>query len=377
MKSHLRLALLAGLFPASALATDAYSLDVYGELVRYRTQHHGAARTFNGSTSQFLAKLLNDPLSPYSSLEKAPAFTNEIWWPRFVYSLPTSTDNAFDETLDALQWQTGVTKARPGIELTVGDDAITAFRGREVAANALKAGVDADIFWKARDMNGSLLTEAAGHAVALQILRDQMRYNDPAHYDALAIKPDVLKRYLAQTNPDRISEYDQRYLADLLRHALATRYAAPGSGTQRRQLPAVYRVARVAAAYSDARGYYNSNGYCAGTEPRPGEPTGEDSLAYHRPLCFIAATDRSVQAWFRRELRLEASGARLHEEGHHGFSHVLHWLGTVLVLIDFAAFIETADALIAEDLAAEGAIPEEDAAIASERATRLTCRIHP
>jgi hypothetical protein len=374
MKSLTRLAILAGLFPAFALAADANSLDVYRELVRYRTQHVGAARAFNGTTSQFLAKFLSDPGSPYSGLNNAPTFTNEVWWPAFVFSLPEFGDNAFDATLDALQWQTGLTKARPGIEVAVDDDAVAAFRGREAAANALKAGVDADIFWKARDMNGSIVTEAAGHAVALQILRDQMRRNAPELYDALAIKPDVLQRYLAQTDPQEIPEYDHRYLADLLRHALSTRGHALDTGNGRR-LPAVYRVARVAAAYSDAQGYYNSDGYCAGNEPRSGEPTDSTATDYHRPLCFIAATDRAVQGWFRRQLRLEASGPRVHEQHSEGFSHLLHWLGTVLILVDFAAFIETTEAVIADDLVTEGSITEEDATLASERATRLTCRI--
>ncbi|NID16147.1 hypothetical protein [Luteibacter yeojuensis] len=373
MKSLFRLAVFASLFPLSSQAGDLPSLDAYKELVRFRVQDTKANEVFAGTTGEFLAQLLVVPSSPYSDLVEYPRMTNEVWWPTFIDSLPTRLPDAERSFLGLLQWQVGLSKARPGIEVAASDEAVAAYRGMQSAASALKAEVDPDIFWKARDMNGSHYAQAAGEAVALQILRDQMRRNDPATYGSRAIWPDVLSRYLEQTDPEAISNRDRNYLGGLVRQAI-TSMPSFGDGASRSGLPVVYRVARVAAAYADAEGYVMVGGYCTGNEPRSDLPHQWPRKA--EPLCFVAANDRAVRAWYRQQLHLETI-SRPPEIEHSGLSRLMHWIGAALLVADFAAFIEVADSLIADDMLSEGLIEEEDAALAGERAERLTCGGNP
>lgn len=370
MKSFQGIALVAFLLPSAAGASP--NVDVYRELVRYRTNDVGVSGAFAQNTQHFVAQFLDDPGSPYSELNDFPEVANEVWWPDFAEGLPVPGPDKVASALTALQRQMGLTKARPGRDVVLDQSLIDRFHGQwKVAANAGKAGVDPDIFWHAWDMNNSLPSVAAGYAVALQILRNQIASNDPSDYGRMAIRPEVLSRYMDQRNPELISEYDQRYLASLLRYALA-HPAAAIHAKNGDSLPAAYRVARVAAGYIDASydfGYCESTDFHAMPAPdysKPGAPT---------PLCLVEATDRAVQSWYRRQLRADAAGFRKDVGGESGFSHLLHIATTVLLLIDFAGFVEVIDAVVAGDLAAEGAISEADAEFAGERANRLTCRI--
>jgi hypothetical protein len=96
-------------------------------------------------------------------------------------------------------------------------------------------------------------------------------------------------------------------------------------------------------------------------------------MEYHQPLCFIAATDRAVQSWYRRELRQEE--ALLHHRGHTESSPVMHLIIGVLAWVDVVSFIEIVEAVVAEDLVSIGTLDEADAEFAANRSTRLTCRI--
>jgi hypothetical protein len=377
MKSPLRLACLAALLPAPAFAAEPTTVDVYRELVRSRTAAVGVENALDYDTRRFRSIFLENPDSQYSNLRDDPPILNAIWWYDFVDNLAIDTSDKGGEALTMLQWQSGFTKARPGVDVAVDAEAAWAYRGREAAANAIKAGVDVDIFWKARDMNGAMSTAAAGYAVALQLLRDQVRSHAPESYEARGIKPGVLARYLRLDNPQNLDEGDQDYLADLLRHAVSKQgFTVDADG--HRQLPAAYRVARVAAAYADAGGYLNPYGYCRGNEPRPEEPGGWDDTAYGGPLCFIAATDRAVQAWFRRQMRHEASSVRsAHQRGDRSAGDARLRLANVLLLVDLAGFVEIGTAALVEEMGAEGALAEDEVAIAEERVNQLTCRIRP
>jgi hypothetical protein len=371
MKSHLRLAFLAGLLPLAATAAD--SRDIYRDFVRFRSQHLGADRAFDSTTHGFLGQLVDDPTAFYTELSGTPRITNEIWWSLFLDGIPGDPALASRSALEALKWQSGLSKARPGVDVLVDDKAIAAYGNREAAANARKAGVDPDIFLKAADMNGTMKTVAAGYAVALQIVRDQMKAYQPADYARRAIRPDVLDRYMKQTYPERITEYDERYLQDILRYEIGRNGSATDAGS-RHALPAAYRVARTAAAYADRAGYISSRSYCAINEPAAWLPRNAEAWQYSQPLCFIAATDRAVQSWYRHELRREK--AALHQRGHAASSPVMHLIGTVLALVDVVSFIEVVEAVVAEDLASAGAIDEAGAEFASNRSTRLACRIN-
>ncbi|WP_213949828.1 hypothetical protein [Luteibacter sp. dw_328] len=375
MKPLLRLACLAALLPGPALAAGQTTVDVYRELIRYRAATVGAEKAFGYDTHAYVSKFLDNPDSLYSDLRIDPPITNEIWWYDFVDSLPIDATEKSDAALDMLQWQGGFTKARIGIDVVVDKASVRAYRGEYAAASAIKAGVDADIFLKAWDMNGRMTTIGAGHAVALQLLRHQVRSNAPETYDALGIKPGVLSRYLQQNNPEKIDAFDQAYLADLLRYALSRQdFTIDTDG--HRQLPAAYRVARVAAAFADAGGYLNPHGYCRGNDPHPDEPTRADAIDDNRPLCFVAATDRAVQSWFRRQMRHEASLIRkAHENRDETATRLMAWFSGALLLIDLAGFVEMGEAGLLGEMSAEGAIPEEEAAYAEERANQLTCRL--
>jgi hypothetical protein len=142
------------------------------------------------------------------------------------------------------------------------------------------------------------------------------------------------------------------------------------------QLPAAYRVARVAAAYADAGGYFNSEGYCKGTEVNEKAPSGAKAFDDNTPLCFVAATDRAVQSWFRRQMRHEEASVRsAHNSPDEAERRVQFWFSAVLTLVDIAGFVEFAEAGLVDELSAEGALTEEEAAFAEERASQLTCRI--
>jgi hypothetical protein len=369
MKSIVRLAVMALLvsLPEFAIATTP-PVDVHRELVRYRAVKHGISRALAHNTHRFVSMFLEDPTSPYSDIDGRPSITNELWWHAFIDSLPIDAADKNRAALETLQWQLGLTKARPGIEVAVSESLAKLYRGKEAAASALKAGVDADIFWKARDMNGTLSAVAAGYAVALQLLRDKVNSVQPARYAAMGIKPNVLARYLRQDRPDAISEYDTQYLDDLLRYAINDGHLTIDAKGDR-QLPAHFRVARVAAAYADAAGYFTGP-TCAGNAP-----AGQSTMPAIGQLCLIAATDRAVHAWYRQEKHRQTETLRLHRSQHearHGFFTLVT---VVLALADLAAFLEPIEASFVDELASSGELAEADAEFASNRSNRLTCRI--
>jgi hypothetical protein len=360
-------ALCAGLF--LSVAASATSVDVYAEYVKARSSMpSGSADDRFPDTASFLGEFLKDPSSPYSPLAKKPASIRAPWWNDFARRIVPGTPDARDLALGRLQRFMGLTKARPGIEIAGAEEKAAAFNGREAAASAIKASVDADIFWKARDLNGTI-SAAAAHAVAMQLLRDAMRDSPQDSWEAQGLKADVLQRMLTTDSPDFVSEEDDRYLGDLLAYAIQTRQASsPG-------VQAVYRVARVAAAYTDAQGYFGEGGFCQNDEPRTDQPTDATALDDHRPLCFIAATDRGVHAWFRGQLRLDTSGARIHENSHNGFERVAYWLGAVLPVVDLVAFVELANAAVADELVEAEAVEASEAEDIRGRAERLACGV--
>jgi hypothetical protein len=401
MKPLLRLACLAALLPLPAYATDPMSVDVYRELIRHRTADLGVDKALDYDTREYVSRFLVNPDSSYSDLRTDPPIVNEVWWYDFVDGLAIDAPDKSSAALAMLQWQGGFTKARfkdlgapDDPDTTAGDvdvvvDDLSArsyarygargksntLRNPNAAANAIKARVDADIYLKAWDLNGALTTVAAGHAVALQILREQVLNNPPETHEARGIMGDVLTRYLKQDSPERISENDLAYLADILRFALSD-HSVEVDEHGKMQLPAAYRVARVAAAYADASGYFASERYCDGNKPGKNALSGPGTIDYHAPLCFVAATERAVQSWFRKQMRQEEASVRsAHNSPDEAERRVHFWFNTVLTLVDVAAFVEFAEAHIVSELSTEGALSEEEAAIAEERAAQLTCRI--
>lgn len=361
----LPLAIAVGLLPFTAIASTPDVIETY---VRSRASVETSPERFQ-DTPAFLAAFLAQPASPYSELIDTPTDINELWWIDFTSEL-LGRDGDSEAALALLQKAAGLTKARPGIDVTVSTEDIATYRGAEAAAAAIKAGIDPDIYGKALDLNHPRITAAAGQAVALQILREHIRRYDADEREARGIRADVFARVMSAPNKYSVREDDDRYLGSLLRMAVEQPY------TQGDALPTVYRVARTAASYKDRTGYFGSP-LCTGSGAAQHMPTNYvDALADHRPLCFMAATDRAVHAWFREELRLEASGERIHENHHEGWARLLHWLGAVLTLADMASLLEFTNAAIAGDLVETGALAVEDGEAIAERNSHLICKAH-
>ena len=360
-------ALLAALLPAVALA--AAPPNVYSEYAKARAAYGSHATPFR-DTPAFLAAYLQDPRSAYSELVDKPDDTNALWWFDFADAVvPGATDPAA-AALASLQRATGLTKARPGIDIAVTDAQAAAYHGREAAAGALKAGIDVDIFWKARDLNGGQITAAAGHAVAMQMIRDSSRATPPVEWDARGIQVDVLQRLLATNRPDTLREDDDRYLGAVLNDAIAQNEVSPTG------LPTIYRVSRVAAAYADAKGYAGSRLCSNGTAPHPVMPTDlVTALQDHRPLCFVAATDRATHAWFRGQRHADLAGLNFNVHHHEGWQRLGHWLGVVLAITDLATFFEAANASVANELVEAGTLEADAAEAAEARHLQLTCGV--
>lgn len=365
MMSIRRCAVLACLIPFPTLASHTQDPEVYAAIVGHRVKHSGAAAAFSGSTDAFLGDLLVTPASPFSDLKAEPSIVKSGWWKAMSEKLFPRAENPAAKALQALQTQMGLTKARPGVDYPVDPHVAALYRGAYPAAQAIKAGVDPDIFWQARTLNGSQFAEAAGEAVALQILRDQMKRNDASAYTAMAIRPEVFSRYMSEHNPDYIRDEDRHYLGGVLRGALSSRLPLYASGGLPSGLPTIYRVARIAAAYSDAAGYANAP-TCRAVDlpiPQPGEP-----------FCFAAATDRSVRSWYHREVLWQAVRHPQAKEAT-AFEKLMQLFSPAFFLLDGIALLELAEEAIASELLADEAIVEEEAALPAERAKNITCRI--
>ncbi|UPG90661.1 hypothetical protein L2Y96_02490 [Luteibacter aegosomaticola] len=363
-RRSLSLAVMAGLLPLGAIASPPDIIETY---IRARTEVAPSAARIQ-DTPTFLAAYLTQPSSPYSDLIASPDDLNEVWWSDYTRRL-LGHEGDPEAALALLQKAAGLTKARPGIEVTVTAADAANYRGAEAAAAAIKAGIDLDIYNHALDLNHPHVTAAAGQAVALQMLREQMNRYPADQYESHGVRTDVFVRVMSARSHDEVSEDDDRYLGAILRFAMDLAH------TSSDHLPTIYRVARIAASYKDRAGYFGAP-LCSGDGPSPNMPTDyATALADHRPLCFKAATDRGVHAWFREELRLEASGLRIHENHHNGWSRLIYWIGVILPLADVVSLLEFTNAAIAGDLVESGGLAAEEGEIVVGRASKLTCGI--
>jgi hypothetical protein len=364
------LALLGAWLPAAAHAAEPpLRINVAQALAHFRASAAADAQAdIPRGTAGLLAELAEEPGSPYTDAQAYPRMLNAEWWPDFVQQVAPHLADGDQQLVESLVRQVGLTKARPGIDVMVSDQDAAIFRGTEAAANAIKAGIDPDIYWRARDLSGSRITVAAMEAVALQRLREAMVALPEDQWEARGIRRDVFTRYMQAVSPADLTTDDERYLAAvLLQDTLAgASPSAPGHGYP---LGVPLRIARVAASYKDALGYFGGS-LCQGTQPSPGMPRDMSAFQDHRPLCFIAATDRAVHAWYRREARLEHARIRIHDRQTSGVARALALLGAVMPLLDVAALVEFEEALWTDQAWSEAAADEEGSAVG-----RLMCRV--
>lgn len=360
----LGLALFAG---QGAGATTVVGVDVLSHLQRERVARVGGATAFPAPGSELLTQLLVDPTSPYSDTVREPAFTNDVDWPEVLARLPGDIPTA--SAVAVLNWDLGLTRARPGKDVAPRDG----YRDPFVAAGASKAGVDADIFWHMVDLTGFRhSTRAATYAVAMQVLREQVRATAPERRAILGVDEAVFRRVMAARFLDQVSRYDMQYLALLVQHKLIHWQPGGRASTGLRALPTALRVARVAAAYRDAQGYIGSFPCNPDATPREGH-AGTGAEDDERPLCFVAATDRAVHRWYVGESRRQATWVP--EREHTGVQRLAEFAGVLLALIDLAGLAEVIEAVVADDLVTAEALTPVEADMAAERADRLFCPI--
>lgn len=323
------------------------------------------------------ASLLVRPDSPYSDVEHQPDFTNTSAWGAMLGDLPPSI--GYDDAVDIVRWDLGATRARPGMDVQV-TRTVRLANGRLldpfIEASLVKAGVDADIFTRMIDITGYRhSTKAAGYAVAMQILRNQMKAFPRERWSELGIEGEVFERMMSGTSLRHLTSYDLHYLSLLLQHRLVHRRFGIATPAGQRELPSAYRVARIAAAYRDMEGYlsYPCNPDATPREGRAGQGEGDD-----RPLCFVAATDRAVYRWYLREADDQAHPIPSEPEKS-GLARMLAAAALFMPLLDVAAIAEVAEVaaeeVAAEDVTAEAASAEQGIDDAVERASSLTCSL--
>ena len=157
--------------------------------------------------------------------------------------------------------EAGLNKALPGVDVDLkrGRAGYRQDEDKLVLANAFKAGVDGDIFYKSLDVfRSDYSTIAAKFAVAVQLLRDATQQVPAAKQLQNGIRKEVLDRYLsgATTGVNSLSEYDKHYLMNLLHNEVRrTRFNSAGFKNGQFRPAAQFRVARLAAAYQDRKSY--------------------------------------------------------------------------------------------------------------------------
>ncbi|MDQ0011042.1 hypothetical protein J2T07_003248 [Luteibacter jiangsuensis] len=348
------------------VATTAH-VDVLSHLQRERIARLGAADALAHSNAAFVRQMLVEPASPYSDLIAEPAFTNDVEWAGLLERIPGGPLTSH-QALAVMQWDLGMTRARPGIDI----DIKPGYRDDFASASATKADVDPDIFWHVLDLTGySHSTKGAGYAVGLQILRRQLAETPEERRVALNVDPDVFGRIMQARHFDEVTEYDLGYVSALVQQRLVHWRVGGKASHGLRALPVAYRIARVAAAYRDLEGYHA--GYpCDRAANAIAGTAGTGAAGDDRPLCFAAATDRAVHRWYLGEYLRQSRVVPHHESG---LAHFARLAGAILALVDIAGALEVVEALIADDLVAAETITSAEAEFAAERADVLSCRI--
>ncbi|KJV35443.1 hypothetical protein VI08_07715 [Luteibacter yeojuensis] len=309
------------------------------------------------TSAHYVAQLLPDPASPYSDPIAMPAFTNEVYWAQVVSDMGSPEP----VVLSRLRTELGLGRARPGVDVTPAPG----FRDPFVSAHATRAGLDADIFWRMLDIHGHAhAIRFATQALGMQLLREQALAVEPARHAALGIDTGVFHRVMGARHADEMSDHDLRYLDTLVQHRLL--HPLRGTG-----LPTVWRIARIAAAFRDARGYLGGSPCRPDATPDP-RFAGTLGPGDTRTPCLVAAHDRAVHSWYVDALREPAPAAT---PAHGAMARLGALVAALLPLLDMFAIAEVIDAAVADDLVSVEAASRADAEAASERAARLTCRI--
>ncbi|HXP00299.1 MAG TPA: hypothetical protein VN813_07340 [Luteibacter sp.] len=373
----LMFALLTGGAAASATATTR-PVDPIAALIREYARAGASEEYFLRDSDQvYRHYVLTNPDSPYSD-EAIRALPEPDEPTRRAMAAASTPDHPVSQRdLHEMKvWDLGLKKARFGYDIHWLSDE---FRHLTGATGAMKAGVEPDIYKKALARLGRTYPAiAANYGLAAQILRSKLASTPRQQWKEHGLREDVLDRFLQARGADELYDYDLHYLIQLLDGAMATWDVGHQSTYGLRELPAIFRVGRLAGAFRDRLPYEH---------PPCLSPSGKFDPAHAgqggvdtRPLCFADATDRAVHGWYVVTLRAELAAIR--NGGTAAMQRVAAplrssrqgWIGIRRDgVMKMASRKEVVEAKIANKLLFAGELSYRDAFEASRHALRLSC----
>lgn len=363
--------------PAGA---TTHAVDPIAALIReYSKEGTSAEYIERDSDEAYERYVLNRPDFPYASeviqaLPEADAPTR-----RALRTVSTREHPVNQRDLHGMKvWDLGFTKARMGYEIHWLPEELHV----PGAANAVKAGIEPDIYAQAFQLAGpGYPAIAANYAVAAQLLRTKLASMPRPRWRELGLRHDVVDRFVHARDAAAMTDFDFHYLIQFLDGAMATWEAGHQSVYGLRELPLPFRVGRAAAGYRERDGYDTPP--CLATGAYDPAHAGMGGLD-RRPLCFGDATDRAVRGWYVRTLRDELSTAQPMPRAGLGAAGRMAaplrssrqgWIGIArFAATPLASRKEVIEAKIANKLLLAGDLSYRDATEATRRALRLTCR---
>lgn len=378
MTSKRLLFILASAVPVTAGAMSPPPAGDFLKLLLAKDiQGQGAGGALARADHDYARSLLVALDSPYDDVSTWAPAQNELAWQDARALLATTSGPLSDaQALAMQQWDLGFTKSRPGKEVPA---VPVAFRDSFIGASAVKAGVEPDIFWKAIELApAGRYTVAANYAVAAQMLRERLAAVPAEAYRDQGLRPDVLERFMHAEAARRLTDYDMLYLSRIVEGARSRWEAGALSVYGYRQLPIVFRVARVAAAYRDHIGSFASFPCRADGSANPGT-AGTLADGDTRVMCFVDAQDRAVYRWYIREHHRQLNQRRPEVTEPSTAARLFGFIADALALIglpelELASAVEVAESRMVRQLAAEDVVGIESTEVAGNRALSLSCK---
>ncbi|QOD81041.1 hypothetical protein [Chromobacterium haemolyticum] len=363
----------AGLLLTPPAMAETFVPDTLLKSVLYhKTKNHGQADL---GGDKIAGAFLKTPGSVYSELNPQPPIINSIEWNNALsdFNRYHRVNLTLDDSVKLFASEMGLNKALPGtdVDLNRRRAGYRQDEDRLVLANAFKAGVDGDIFYKSLDVFGyGYSTIAAKFAVAAQLLRDATQKVPAAKQLQNGIRKEVLDRYLssATTGVNSLSEYDKHYLMNLLHNEVRrTRFNSAGFKSGQFQPAAQFRVARLAAAYQDRKGYLFDFPCAKDGKNLYPESSGK--------LCYANMTDQKLSGWYRQLYQQQMKPHPPSEQESSGFQRLAKLLLPIALLMEGMAAAEFFSTLEASELGAEAALTEEEVAATESGYLSRFCRI--
>lgn len=204
----------------------------------------------------------------------------------------------------AMAWDLGLTPSVPWI--TTRRTRIAYPENEHARAAMIKAGVDVDIYRHTRFLLGTTHpVQAANLALSVQMLRDRLkRLAKPSE---VGLDPAIVQRYLDVISLEDLTDSDLRLLMRQLEAGLSAWPGGELSTHEKRQLPAIFRLARLAAAYREQNGHDGAPAPCDPNGIRVSGVAAEYVGEAGKMPCFDTANDRAVVQWYRKAYAEEVS----------------------------------------------------------------------